>query len=471
MTQNTQVNTVNGSQLFYVLCLSIAAALGGFLFGFDSGVINGTVDALRSSFQSSDFGTGFSVASMLLGCAAGSFAIAPIADRWGRKPAMFVAAIFFLVSAWGSGIATSDFEFIVYRLIGGLAVGAASVLAPAYISEISPEEYRGRFASLQQMAIVLGLFAAFLSNYLLAQISGGAEALLWFDIAAWRWMYWMEIIPALLFMLAVLMIPESPRFLVLKQKDEEALKVLHKSLGARSKSVLHEIKESLKDITIPKLSDLKDEKSGKLSTLVWVGIGLSVFQQFVGINVVFYYGSVLWQAAGFSESDALWTNVISGTVNVLSTVVAIALIDRVGRRPLLLVGGVGMFLTLGSLAWIFSQAGLDESGRLMLSESKGVWALVLANLYVFSFGFSWGPCVWVLLGEMFTNRMRGIAIAIAAGVQWVANFIITLTFPPMLGSFGLGAAYGFYALCAGLSIYFVFKLVPETKGMRLEQMT
>lgn len=470
MANTATENSLNKSQLFYVLCLSATAALGGFLFGFDSGVINGTVDALRVAFNSGDFGTGFSVASMLLGCAAGCFAVAPVADRWGRKPAMFISGIFFLVSAWGSGIATSDIEFVIYRLIGGIAVGAASVLAPAYISEISPEEYRGRFASLQQMAIVLGLFAAFLSNYLLAQLSGGAEALLWFDIPAWRWMYWMEIIPAVLFMITVLLIPESPRFLVLKRRDEAALAVLKKSLGQRAQAVLLEIRESMRDTRMPKLKDLVDPRTGKISSLLWVGVGLSVFQQFVGINVVFYYGSVLWQAAGFSEADALWTNVISGTVNVVSTVVAIALIDKVGRKPLLFWGGLGMFVSLGALAFIFGSAALDENGRLMLSSSQGTLALLLANVYVFSFGFSWGPCVWVLLGEMFNNRMRGIAIAIAAGIQWVANFIITLTFPPMLGSFGLGGAYGFYALCAGLSIYFVIRSVPETKGLTLEQM-
>ncbi len=457
------------AQLLYVFFLSSVAALGGFLFGYDSGVINGTIEALQEAFGSSHFGTGFSVASMLLGCAVGALYVGPLADRLGRKTSMILTALFFIVSAWGSGIAGSSTEFVIYRLLGGLAVGAASVLAPAYISEISPEAYRGRFASLQQLAIVLGIFFAFLANFMIAQGAGGAKGDFWMGYQAWQWMYWMEIIPASLFFLLVLFIPESPRYLVARLKEERALVVLNRSLGVRAQHVLVEIRQTLQNYVPPKIRDLKSS-SGRIYPVLWVGIGLSVFQQFVGINVVFYYGSVLWQAAGFSESDALWTNVISGTVNVLSTFVAIALVDRIGRKPLLLVGALGMFLSLGALAIIFASAGVDPEGRLLLSASTGTWALILANLYVFSFGCSWGPCVWVLLGEMFNNRMRAMALALSASAQWFANFAITLSFPVLLDSWGLGAAYGFYTVCALLAVFFVIRWVPETAGKRLEQM-
>jgi MFS transporter, SP family, sugar:H+ symporter len=455
--------------LLYVFFLSSIAALGGFLFGYDSGVVNGTIDALQETFGSTQFGTGFSVASMLLGCAAGALYVGPLADRLGRKWSMIVTALFFVVSAWGSGISSSSSEFIVYRLLGGLAVGAASVLAPAYISEISPEKYRGRFASLQQLAIVLGIFFAFLANYLIAQSSGGARAEFWLGFQAWQWMYWAEIIPASLFFVLVLFIPESPRYLVARLREEHALVVLNRSLGIRASQVLVEIRETLRNYVPPKIRDLRSQ-TGRIYPLLWIGIGLSVFQQFVGINVVFYYGSVLWQAAGFSESDALWTNVISGTVNVVSTFVAISLVDRIGRKPLLLAGAVGMCVSLGLLALIFGSADLSAEGRLMLSPSAGFWALILANVYVFSFGCSWGPCVWVLLGEMFNNRMRAMALALAASAQWLANFIITLSFPVMLDTVGLGVAYGVYAMFALLAVYFVLRFVPETKGKTLEQM-
>ncbi len=456
--------------IFYIFFISSVAAIGGFLFGFDSGVINGTVDALRASFGSSDFGTGFSVASMLLGCAVGAFAIGIFADRLGRKPSMMIAALLFLLSAWGSGISTSSFEFVIYRLIGGLAVGAASVLAPAYISEVSPQEFRGRFASLQQLAIVLGIFAAFLSNFLIAEVFGGAAQNGWLGYEAWRWMYWMESIPASLFFLLCLFIPESPRFLVAKNKEEHAMFVLRRSMGGIAETIIVDIKNSLENYRTPKLKDLYDQNKGRIYPMLWVGIALSVFQQFVGINVVFYYGSVLWQAAGFSESDALLVNVISGTINVLSTFVAIALVDKIGRKPLLFFGGIGMTISLLGLSVIFAMSATDASGRLLLSPDMGTLALVLANSFVFSFGASWGPVVWVLLGEIFNNRMRAMALSIGAAAQWLANFAITLSFPLMLGKFGLGPAYAFYTFSAALAVIFVLRYVPEPKGVSLENM-
>lgn len=464
------VNTADQTSLFYVIFISAVAAIGGFLFGFDSGVINGTVSALGNAFNSSSVATGFNVASVLLGCALGALAAGPLADKFGRRAIMIITAIIFAISAFGSGISESSAEFIFYRLFGGLGIGAASVLAPAYIAEVAPPALRGRLATLQQLAIVLGLFAAFLSNYLIADAAGSAQNILMLDIAAWRWMFWAELVPAVLFLVGVLFIPESPRYLVAQGKVDDAKAVFSKISDDNADKQISDVKRSLHSDTKPSIRDLFIDGSKKVHPIVWVGVALSVFQQFVGINVVFYYGSELWQAAGFDESQSLFINVLAGTTNIVSTFIAIALVDKVGRKPLLLVGSIGMFISLSALTYIFGSAGLDDAGKLALSDNMGTFALIMANLFVVFFGLSWGPIVWVLLGEMFNNRIRGAALAVAASAQWIANFAITMTFPIMLANIGLAGAYGFYALSALISIFFVVKYIKETRGKTLESM-
>ncbi|MEM5482164.1 sugar porter family MFS transporter [Pseudoalteromonas fuliginea] len=463
-------NTAENTSLFYVIFISAVAAIGGFLFGFDSGVINGTVSALGNAFNSSSVATGFNVASVLLGCALGALAAGPLADKFGRRAIMIITAIIFAISAFGSGISESSAEFIFYRLFGGLGIGAASVLAPAYIAEVAPPALRGRLATLQQLAIVLGLFAAFLSNYLIADAAGSAQNILMLDIAAWRWMFWAELVPAVLFLVGVLFIPESPRYLVAQGKVDDAKAVFSKISNDNVDAQISDVKRSLHSDTKPSIRDLFIDGSKKVHPIVWVGVALSVFQQFVGINVVFYYGSELWQAAGFDESQSLFINVLAGTTNIVSTFIAIALVDKIGRKPLLLVGSIGMFISLSALTYIFGSAGLDEAGKLALSDNMGTFALIMANLFVVFFGLSWGPIVWVLLGEMFNNRIRGAALAVAASAQWIANFAITMTFPIMLANIGLAGAYGFYALSALISIFFVVKYIKETRGKTLESM-
>jgi len=463
-------NTVENTSLIYVIFISAVAAIGGFLFGFDSGVINGTVSALGNAFNSSSVATGFNVASVLLGCALGALAAGPLADKFGRRAIMIITAIIFAISAFGSGISESSAEFIFYRLFGGLGIGAASVLAPAYIAEVAPPALRGRLATLQQLAIVLGLFAAFLSNYLIADAAGSAQNILMLDIAAWRWMFWAELVPAVLFLVGVLFIPESPRYLVAQGKVDDAKAVFNKISNDNADAQISDVKRSLHSDTKPSIRDLFIDNSKKVHPIVWVGVALSVFQQFVGINVVFYYGSELWQAAGFDESQSLFINVLAGTTNIASTFIAIALVDKIGRKPLLLVGSIGMFISLSALTYIFGSAGLDEAGKLALSDNMGTLALIMANLFVVFFGLSWGPVVWVLLGEMFNNRIRGAALAVAASAQWMANFAITMTFPIMLANIGLAGAYGFYALSALISIFFVVKYIKETRGKTLESM-
>ena len=456
----------------FVLLISCVATIGGFLFGFDSGVINGTVDGLQVAFNSESIGTGFNVASMLLGCAAGAAAAGKLSDMFGRRTMMIVAAVFFIVSAWGSGIAGGSTEFVIYRVIGGLAVGAASVMAPAYISEIAPARFRGRLSSIQQVAIISGLFVAFLSNYMIQQAAGSALNEWMFGFEAWRWMFWVELLPATLFLVALLFIPESPRFLVVKGSRDKVHGILDRLSGStRASEKVREIEDSLSDDHKPSIMDVFQAGSG-LKPIVWIGIGLADFQQLVGINVVFYYGAVLWQAVGFSEGDALLINVISGAVSILAVIVALALIDRVGRKPLLLVGSIGMAVTLSILVFCFSQAQLVD-GAVTLPGSIGVIALLAANGYVIFFNASWGPVMWVSLGEMFPNQIRGSGLAVSGFFQWAANFAITMTFPIMLATAGIGlaGAYGFYAVCAFISIFFVMKAVRETKGMELEHMT
>ncbi|MBB3206173.1 SP family sugar:H+ symporter-like MFS transporter [Rhodopirellula rubra] len=461
----TQVEHKNG----FVILITLVATIGGFLFGFDSGVINGTVDGLRTTFQSDSAVTGFAVASMLLGCAAGAFAAGRMADRFGRRNILLLSAAFFTLSAWGSGIAHGPSEFMAYRILGGLAVGAASVLAPAYISEVAPAKYRGALSSIQQIAIIGGLFLAFLSNYAIANAAGSSLSVFAWGFEAWRWMFWVELIPAAAFFFALLLIPESPRFLVATGQKERSLGVLKKLMGDHAQAKYDEIESSLSsDHHRPRFRDILGTYGFR--PIVWVGIFLAAFQQFVGINVIFYYGSVLWQSAGFDESNALLINVISGAVSIAACFAALVAIDRMGRKPMLVIGSVGMLITLAVMAFVFNQSDVAEDGSLSLTDVNGKIALIAANMYVVFFNFSWGPVVWVLLGEMFPNQLRGSALAVSGISMWGANFIVTISFPLLLANIGLGGAYFTYAICAFLSLFLVLRFVSETKGLELEQM-
>lgn len=454
-----------------VVLISAAAALGGFLFGFDTAVINGAVDAIRGSFSLDAAQTGFAVSCALLGSALGAWYAGMLANRWGRVRTMQVAAVLLVAAALGSGLAFHVWDLIVWRLVGGIGVGVASVIAPTYIAEVAPARIRGRLGSMQQLAIVLGIFAALLSDAWLADLAGGAAHTFWLGLPAWRWMFLAAVTPALIYGLLVLGIPESPRHLVAKGRLAEARVVLQQVLDMRNDQALDkklaDIKDSLRSEHKPRLSDLRGAAAGLLP-IVWVGILLSVFQQFVGINVIFYYSSTLWHSVGFSEADSFTITVATSIVNVLVTLVAISLVDKIGRKPLLVIGSAGMAVTLGTMAWCFSQA-TGSGAELSLPGSVGIVALIAANAYVVFFGVSWGPVVWVLLGEMFPNRIRATALAVAASAQWLANFAITSTFPA-LAEMGLSFAYGLYAGFAALSFVFVLYAVRETKGVELEDM-
>jgi sugar porter (SP) family MFS transporter len=451
-----------------IVAIAAIAAIGGFLFGFDTAIINGAVSGLQSHFGAGEVAIGLTVSSALLGSALGAFFAGRLADRYGRARTMLITALIFVVSGFLSGAAATLWDLSLWRLCGGVAIGLASVIAPAYIAEIAPAELRGRLGSLQQLAIVVGIFAALLTDYAVAASAGSAAAPAWLGLPAWRWMFWSELFPAFAYGVGAFFIPESPRYLVARRRDAEARVVLGLIVGAHADDKLAEIRATVGAERLPRLSDLR-RPGGGLLPIVWIGIALSLFQQLVGINVIFYYSSVLWQAVGFSERNALAITVITSVTNIVTTLVAIAAVDRFGRRPLLLIGSVGMAATLATMAWTFAGAGQDPSGHPVLTGAHGPIALVAANLYVFCFGMSWGPVVWVLLGEMFNNRIRASALSVAAAAQWVANFAVTATFPS-LQKIGLGFAYGWYAAAAVLSFVFVHKLVPETRGKELEQM-
>ena len=448
--------------------VSIAAALGGFLFGYDTAVINGTVTALQDQFSISSVAIGFVVSSALLGCVAGAWFAGALANRFGRTKVMLVAAVFFFASALGSALAVGPFDLTAWRVIGGLAVGAASVIAPAYIAEIAPARLRGRLGSLQQFAIVLGIFSSLLVNYVIQAAAGGASETVPWGGTAWRWMFAVEAIPAFIYFIVALQIPESPRYLVSKRQFSKAKAVLSHYVGGDIDSKVEEIRSSLRLDRPARFSDVRGPSLGLLP-IVWIGILLSMFQQFVGINVIFYYSTTLWRSVGFSENDAFLTSVFNSVVNIVGTIIAILLIDRVGRKKLLLTGSAIMFVTLGTLMIVFATAAVDAEGDPLLSGGAGVTALIAANVYVLGFAFTWGPAVWVLLGEMFPNQIRASALGVAAAAQWISNWLITTTFPG-LSDIGLGLAYGLYTAFALISFFFVLRSVPETRNIELEDM-
>lgn len=456
----------------FIAAIVAVATIGGFMFGYDSGVINGTQKGLESAFALGKLGIGVNVGAILIGSSIGAFGAGRMADIIGRRGVMMLSAVLFLLSALLAGAAGSSAIFIFARIIGGLGVGAASVISPVYISEVTPAAVRGRLSSVQQVMIISGLTGAFVANFVLARYAGGSTASLWFDYPAWRWMFWLQAIPAAIYFLALLVIPESPRFLVAQKQDQRAEAVLTRLFGAQEAArKVVEIRASLAaDHHRPKLSDLIDKASGKVRPIVWTGIGLAVFQQFVGINVVFYYGATLWEAVGFSEDYALQTNILSGVLSIGACLATIALVDKIGRKPLLLIGSAGMAVTLATVAYAFSTAVTGADGAVTLPGNNGVIALVAANLYVIFFNLSWGPIMWVMLGEMFPNQIRGSGLAVAGFAQWIANALVSVSFPSLVVSPGLAVAYCGYAFFALISFFFVRAMVNETKGRELEDM-
>ncbi|MGA5424074.1 sugar porter family MFS transporter [Streptomyces lavendulocolor] len=452
--------------LGHVIFITAAAAMGGFLFGYDSSVINGAVEAIRDRY---DIGSGTLaqvIAIALIGCAIGAATAGRIADRIGRIRCMQIAAVLFTISAVGSALPFALWDLAMWRVVGGFAIGMASVIGPAYIAEVAPAAYRGRLGSFQQAAIVVGIAVSQLVNWAILNMADGDQRGEIGGLEAWQWMLGVMVIPAVLYGLLSFAIPESPRFLISVGRKDRAKEVLSEveGKGVDLDARVLEIENAMRREHKSTFRDLLGSRFGFLP-IVWVGIGLSVFQQLVGINVAFYYSSTLWQSVGINPSSSFFYSFTTSIINIIGTVIAMVLVDRVGRRPLALVGSAGMAIALAFEAWAFSADLVDGK----LPETQGVVALVAAHLFVLFFALSWGVVVWVFLGEMFPNRIRAAALGVAASAQWIANWAITASFPS-LADWNLSGTYIIYTVFAVLSIPFVLRYVKETKGKALEEM-
>ncbi|MEV4332638.1 sugar porter family MFS transporter [Streptomyces sp. NPDC049597] len=472
MTSTAQPPPASGAReahpehLGHVVFITAAAAMGGFLFGYDSSVINGAVEAIRDRY---DIGSGTLaqvIAIALIGCAVGAATAGRIADRIGRIRCMQIAATLFTVSAVGSALPFALWDLALWRIVGGFAIGMASVIGPAYIAEVSPPAYRGRLASFQQAAIVIGIAVSQLVNYGILQLADGEQRGEIGGLEAWQWMLGVMVVPAVLYGLLSFAIPESPRFLISVGRTDKARAVLAEVEGKNVDldARIEEIDLAMRREHKSTFKDLLGSRFGFLP-IVWIGIGLSVFQQLVGINVAFYYSATLWQSVGVDPSGSFFYSFTTSIINIVGTVIAMVLVDRIGRRPLALIGSAGMAIALAFEAWAFSADLVDGK----LPETQGVVALIAAHVFVLFFALSWGVVVWVFLGEMFPNRIRAAALGVAASAQWIANWAITASFPS-LADWNLSGTYIIYTVFAVLSIPFVLRYVRETKGKALEEM-
>ncbi|WP_406467776.1 sugar porter family MFS transporter [Streptomyces sp. NBC_01594] len=465
-TPGSGARAAHPEHLGHVIFITAAAAMGGFLFGYDSAVINGAVEAIRGRY---DIGSGTLaqvIAIALIGCAIGAATAGRIADRIGRIRCMRIASVLFAISAIGSALPFALWDLAFWRIIGGFAIGMASVIGPAYIAEVSPAAYRGRLGSFQQAAIVIGIAISQLVNFGILQMADGKQRGTIGGLEAWQWMLGVMVVPALLYGLLSFAIPESPRFLISVGKKERAREILREVEGKTvdlDARVL-EIETAMHREHKSTFKDLLGSRFGFLP-IVWVGIGLSVFQQLVGINVAFYYSATLWQSVGIDPTDSFFWSFTTSIVNIIGTVIAMVLVDRIGRKPLALAGSAGMAIALAFEAWAFSADLVNGK----LPTAQGVVALVAAHVFVLFFALSWGVVVWVFLGEMFPNRIRAAALGVAASAQWIANWAITASFPS-LADWNLSGTYIIYTCFAVLSIPFVLKFVKETKGKALEEM-
>lgn len=457
----------NNSSRFYIFGITLIATLGGLLFGYDTAVISGAVDPIKDFFQINranygdlaNFYHGATVSSALIGCVIGSAFSGVLASSLGRRNSLMLAALLFLISALGSAYpeaflftaatpkATLLISFNVFRIIGGLGVGIASAICPMYIAEIAPAEIRGKLVSWNQFAIIFGMLVVYFVNFFIAY---GKEAE-WINAIGWRYMFGSESVVAALFGTLLIFVPETPRYLVLSGQEEKALGILSKINGLeKAKKVLDDIKDTVV------------EKKEKLLSYGWkvlvIGILLSVFQQFVGINVVLYYAPTIFKSLGFGTDAALWQTVIMGFVNIIFTLIAIFTVDKFGRKPLLIIGSTGMAIGMFAIA------------LLAYFETIGIGTLIFIIIYSASFMMSWGPICWVLISEIFPNTIRGKAVAIAVAAQWISNFIVSSTFPA-LASMSVPFTYAIYGFMSVLSALFVWRLVPETKGKTLEDMS
>jgi MFS transporter, SP family, xylose:H+ symportor len=446
---------------FYIIGITLVATLGGLLFGYDTAVISGADKSIQTYLSDglglSAFAHGATISSALIGCIIGGSLSGLFSSKFGRKRTLFLAALLFFLSALGSG--NPEFLFFTkgeptmgllymfnfYRIIGGIGVGLASAVSPMYIGEIAPADIRGRLVSINQFAIIFGMLIVYFVNWGIAN----GQTLEWINTVGWRRMFTSEAIPAGLFAFFLIFVPETPRYLALNNQDNKAIDILTRINGAeRAKEIFQDIKASVEK------SSAKLFSYGKI--VIIIGILLSVFQQFVGINVALYYAPRIFESMGAAKDASMLQTVAMGLVNVIFTVVAILTVDKWGRKPLLMVGSIGMAI------------GMIAIGLLSFMEVIGISTLVFIIIYTASFMMSWGPICWVLISELFPNKIRGKAIAIAVAAQWAANYFISSTYPAMM-EFSGGLTYWFYGLMSIISFFFVWKMVPETKGKTLEE--
>jgi SP family arabinose:H+ symporter-like MFS transporter len=431
--------------LRYTLLITSVAALGGLLFGFDIAIITGAAPFIQSFFKLQDLGLGWAVSSLLWGCIPGAILAGRFTDLYGRRSILKVVALLFILTSIASGLAPTVEFLVIARFLGGFAVGAASMVSPLYISEISPPEMRGRLVSLYQLSIVTGILISYLINYLLHDIGEGN----------WRWMFLTGTVPSLLFFILLYLVPETPRFLFKKGQVEKSYQILLRIGGEdQARFILKQIEESLR-IKTAKFNLLFEPGYRRM---LWVGFGLAVFVQISGINTIIDYAPIILRTAGWKIDVALFSTFIMGFVNFVFTLVSIWAIDKFGRRPLYLIGSVGMALML---------TGLTIAN--LVGRFEGSVVLIFILLYIAFFASCIGPVFWTLVSEIFPNRIRGMAMSIPVFTQWVANAGVVLIFPWMLNTAGGTFTFGFLALMALFMFIFTLKYVPETKGKTLEE--
>ena len=431
----------------YVVLISIVAALGGLLFGFDTAVISGTINFIQPYFGLSEAGLGWAVSSLLFGSIGGVFIAGKAGDHFGRKRVLMLAAFLFLLSAIGSASAHVLIFFLISRILGGIAVGIASILSPMYIAELAPAKYRGSLVSMNQLAIVIGILVAFFSNYLLV---GTGEN-------NWRWMLLVMAAPAILLFFSLFLVPESPRWLVARNRNEEALQVLIKTSGKESAHAeLLEIEDTLKNQEESTFSELL---SPRIRPLLFIGIILAVFQQITGINTIMYYAPKIFANVGQSNDTALLQTLIIGGINLIFTLLAMTLIDRFGRKLLIIFGTTGMMMMLTGLSVLY-----------FINQTSGILVLIFILGYCAFFSASLGPTVWVMVAELFPNRLRSKGMSVAVIALWIACTIVTIAFPIMLEKLSGGITFLIFALICLANLLYVLKYVPETKGRTLEQL-
>jgi SP family xylose:H+ symportor-like MFS transporter len=448
----------------YLLLITIISALGGLLFGYDTGVINGAQFYLSKYFDLSDGLKGWVVGSALLGCLIGAIVAGWLSIKIGRKLSLIISAILFTISAYGSGLPTIFPEtitvLVIFRIIGGLGIGIASMNAPMYIAEIAPSASRGKMVTYYQLAIVVGFFSVFLATYLIGNNLSQTDNIAF----GWRRMFWSELIPSILFLVLLFFVPKSPRWLCLKGKQDEALEVLEKIQNSESaKQDIIEIKKSINNKT--NTSNI-NYFSKTILTIIIIGSVLSALQQFTGINAVLYYGADIFEKAlGFGEEDVLKQQILLAFINVIFTLIAMFTVDRLGRKPLIYIGCIGMIV------------GFLFLGITLQQQAVGLLSLIGILIFIASFSLSMGPIVWVLLSEMFPNKIRSVAMSIAVAVQWAANYVVSQSFPMVMGSdlnnnatWNGSLPYFIFILFILLIVFTTYKFLPETKGKSLEEL-